>query len=77
MAAKSTQEKEKISALAKQILQLAHDDILIHLRFFDTALSKITWKEQAGTGCIATDGRNCYYDPVYILKTYQEEPKAV
>ena len=70
-------EKEKISKLAGQILQLSHDDILIHLRFFDTALSRLTWKEQPGTGCIATDGSICYYDPVYLLKTYQEEPKAV
>lgn len=70
-------EKEKISKLAGQILQLSHDDILIHLRFFDTALSRLTWKEQPGTGCIATDGSICYYDPVYLLLKYQEEPKSV
>ena len=67
----------KISSIANQILKLAHDDILMHLRFFDTALNKLPWREKAGMGCVATDGRVCYYDPVYILKTYQGEEKRV
>lgn len=77
MGTQDTHDIKKINALAKQILQLSHDDILIHLRFFDTALAKLIWKERPGTGCIATDGSTCFYDPVYILKKYQEEPKAV
>ena len=70
-------EKSKISSLANQILDLAHDDLLMHLRFFDTALAQLKRKEQAGTGCFATDGRTFYYDPVYVLKAYQEDPRYV
>ncbi len=67
----------KISSIANQILKLAHDDILMHLRFLDTALNKLPWREKVGMGCIATDGRVCYYDSLYILKTYQGEEKRV
>lgn len=67
----------KISTLSNQILTLAQDDILIHLRFFDTALSRLTMKEAAGSGCMAADGENCFYDPVFVLKSYEREPKSV
>ncbi len=77
MSAEIMYDKEKISALSRQVLQLAHDDILIHLRFFDTALARLQWKEQLGLGGIATDGNICYYDPICILKKYQQEPKEV
>ena len=67
----------KITALSNQILQLAHDDILMHLRFFDMALANMKWQERPQTGCVATNGSVCYYDPVYILKEYQNEPKSI
>lgn len=70
-------DDKKISALAGQILGLAHDDILVHLRFFDTALAELKWQEKPHTGCMASDGQNCYYDPVFILRCYKEEPKYV
>lgn len=67
-------EENKIQSLANQILALAHDDLLMHLRFFDMALAQLKRKERAGTGCFATDGQTLFYDPVYVLKTYQENP---
>lgn len=70
-------EESRIQALADQILTLAHDDLLMHLRFFDMALAQLKWKEKAKTGCFATDGQNLFYDPVYVLKTYQENPKYI
>lgn len=74
MIVNDKQEKEKISKLAGQILQLAHDDILIHLRFFDTALARLKWTEKWNTGCVATDGDTFWYDPVWVLKEYQKAP---
>lgn len=70
-------DAKKISALSNQILQLAHDDILMHLRFLDTALARLPWRERGGIGCMATDGATCYYDPVYLLKTYQADSRLV
>ncbi|MCH5344792.1 MAG: hypothetical protein J1E64_12200 [Acetatifactor sp.] len=70
-------DDKKISSLASQILALSHDDILVHLRFFDTALANLKWQEKPRTLCMATDGQNCYYDPVFILQAYKKEPKYV
>lgn len=70
-------ENKQISLLAGRICSLAHDDILVHLRFFDMALSELKWKENPKSGCIATDGSTCFYDPVFILKYYQEDSRYV
>lgn len=67
----------KISSLAGQIMRLAHDDILMHLRFFDGAVARLKLQERPQTGCLATDGRILYYDPVYVLKVYQAEEKGI
>lgn len=68
-------DAKRVSVLSNQILQLVHDDLLMHLRFLDTALAKLPWRERAKIGCMATDGAVCYYDPVYLLKTYREDSR--
>ena len=70
-------DTKKISSLAEQIMSLAHDDILMHPRFFDMALSQVRRKERLNMGCFATDGQTLFYDPVYVLKCYRENPKYV
>ncbi len=72
----STDDRQ-IRALAAQILTLSRDDILVHLRFFDTALASLRWQERPHTLCMATDGQNCFYDPVFILQSYKKEPRYV
>ena len=66
-------DNETISILAGEALRLSHDDILMHLRFFDRALSVLRLEEKPGTESFATDGRSCFYDPAWILKRYREE----
>lgn len=63
--------------LAAQVMQLAHDDLLMHLRFLDTALANVPWRERENMNCMASDGQFCYYDPVWVLKTYKNEEKRV
>ncbi|MCD7836429.1 MAG: VWA-like domain-containing protein [Lachnospiraceae bacterium] len=71
------ERNKKISALAGDILGLVHDDILVHLRFFDVALMKLELRESKDSLCMATDGRNIYYNPVYILRLYKSAPELV
>ncbi len=71
------QKTEKIKALAKQVLSLARDNILVSMRFFDVALTGLVWKEAGRTGQVATDGRTLQYDTVYILQEYEKEPQRV
>lgn len=70
-------DNTRISSLSKQILRLAHDDLLVHLRFLDTALGALPWRERRGLGGMATDGETCYYDPVWVLETYREDSRRV
>lgn len=72
-----SQDAEKITSLAKSVMALAHDDILMHLRFFDLALSKLKIREHKNIGCFAVDGDTILYDPVYVLKCYRELPHSV
>lgn len=69
--------EEKINQLAGQVLSLSKDSILVSLRFLDGALAGLKPVVRKGMGCMATDGAALYYDPVYVLKEYQEEPKRV
>lgn len=74
---KKEKSQKKVQDLAVQVLALARDNILIHLRFFDTALMKLRLKEALGSNEILTDGNWIYYDPVFVLKEYQQDPKRI
>lgn len=66
-------DNETITSLAREVMRLSRDDILMHLRFFDRALSVLRLEEKPGTESFATDGRSCFYDPAWILRRYQKD----
>lgn len=70
-------DNETITSLAREVMRLSHDDILMHLRFFDRALSALRLEEKPGTEGFATDGASCFYDPAWVLKRYREEPSCI
>lgn len=72
MADRETDQKKQISSLAREVIALAHDHILMHLRFFDMALARLQPRERWELGGMATDGQVLFYDPVYVLKRYRE-----
>ncbi len=67
----------KTASLAAQVMELAYSDILIHMRFFDVALAGLHPAARPGLQGIATDGKACYYDPVYVLQCYRQDPGMV
>lgn len=67
-------KEERISVLAREIIKLAHDGILINMRFLDVALSKLKLEERLGMGDFAYDGRTLYYDSALLLEKYRVEP---
>ena len=62
----------RMDALARDVLRLARNTLLVHLRFLDAALSRFT-PERADGGRIATDGQVLRYDPQYVLLSYRDE----
>ena len=73
----SAQQEKKILELSDQVLSLSRDNILVNLRFLDSALAGLQRSVKKGSGCLATDGAYLYYDPVYVLKQYQEESRWI
>lgn len=63
----------QISELAKEIIKLAHDGILIQMRFLDVALSRLKFEEKENMGTVCFDGATLFYDPVFLLRRYQKE----
>lgn len=64
----------QIRNLAAQIMGLAHDGILINMRFLDVALSKLNVACREQTGAHLFDGAGLYYDPVLLLRQYKKAP---
>lgn len=65
---------EKALPLADKVMSYARDSILVNLRFLDVAMSVLTAKPVKNLSCIAADGKSIYYDPVFLLRKYKEEP---
>lgn len=71
---KELERQFQIRELASQIMRLAHDGILINMRFLDVALSKLKVECREQTGAHLFDGARLYYDPVRLLKQYKAAP---
>lgn len=69
-----SKNKEKISQLAKEVLRLSRDRILMNMRFLDVALSRMEPASKPGLKGVATDGRNLFYDDIFVLRSYKKEP---
>lgn len=72
-----TQKENQIKELAGEALQLSRDGILMHMRFFDVALSKLQVKCLENTGAHLFDGTCLYYDPEKLLSGYKREKNYV
>ncbi len=71
------EKADKISELAYKVISLAHDGLLVNMRFLDVALSKLKLEERREMGGFAFDGATLYYDPQMLLAAYKKEPAYV
>ena len=76
-AEEAKRREKKMDRLARNVLLLARDNIVVHLRFLDIALAALNMKKEPQLDGMATDGKTLYYDPVWVLKTYEKEPQMV
>lgn len=65
---------EKSLPLADEVIRFARDSILVNMRFLDIAMSVLTAQPVRDLKGAACDGKNIFYDPVFLLKKYKEEP---
>lgn len=70
------QREEMAKELTENIMTLARNTLMVHLRFMDRAISHLTLTCD-GEIPFATDGHALYYEPWTVLQRYQAEPNAV
>ena len=58
--------------MARDVLDLSRNQLLVNLRFLDAALSRFVRAEIKGIP-LATDGRSLVYDPIHIIRCYQDD----
>lgn len=68
------EQKQQLDKLARDVLILSRNTLLVNLRFLDLALSQ--FKLLAYDGSLATEGRHICYNPIEILKRYKNEKEA-
>lgn len=66
-----TEKQEKLNKLAKEVLLLSRNTLLVNLRFLDAALSQFEYIE-IKQSTILTDGKRIFYYPKHILECYKE-----
>ena len=66
---------EKMSRIAKDVLKLDRNTLLVNLRFMDMALSQFMFIEHDEYP-LATDGQYLVYHPKHILKVFKDEKAA-
>lgn len=71
------EKNDKISELAREVIKLVHDGLLMNMRFLDVALTKLRLEERERMGAFAFDGATLYYDPRLLLSAYKKEPNYV
>lgn len=62
-----------ISELAKSVLSLARDSIVVKYRFFDRALAAVNLIEEAGLNSYVSDAGSLKYDPAKLLRDYMKD----
>ncbi len=72
----SSVRNEKATAIARDVLKLSRNTLLVHMRFLDSAVSRLQPVEFP-VGGIATDGQYLVYDVYSILRAYREGKEAV
>lgn len=69
--------QQKAAYLAKEVLRLSRDSIIMNMRFLDVALSRMQPVTQPGLKGVATDGERFRYDDAFVLRRYKGEPAYI
>ena len=66
------EKEEKLQKLAKDVLILSRNTLLVNLRFLDAALSQFEYFPIEESSLL-TDGKNILYNPRHLLQNYRSE----
>lgn len=72
----SPEEYVRATEIAKEVLSLSRNALLIRLRFLDAALNRLGMAVHSEIS-YATNGDVLYFEPFSLLKRYKQEPEAM
>ena len=76
MAERTQMDRQlQIRKVAGEVMGLAHDGLLINMRFLDVALSRLKVECREQTGAHLYDGTALYYDPGRLLGRAERAPR--
>ena len=70
---KNPEKSTNISELAKKVLSLARDSIVVRYRFFDRSLAAIKLIEDDSLTSYVSDIGSLSYNPAKLLKDYKDD----
>lgn len=65
----------ELITICNEIFRNIISQLTLHLRFMDIALDNYTFVPNSTS--IECDGINLYYDPIYLIKTFKNNPKSL
>ncbi len=68
------QKMKKFEGVAKDILNLSRDSLIVNMRFIDSAISRLTLTP-GETGSTSTNGEKYFFDPIHVIRSYQKDKK--
>ena len=68
---RDSEQAEAAAELAREILRLSRNTLLIHLRFLESALVRFIPGDETVTPEIATDGQFLYYNSLHICRNFR------
>jgi len=65
------EQNKQADKIARDILTLSRNSLLVSLRFLDKAISQLKFQQEEEINTIAIDGQNVYYNTWHVLNSYK------
>ena len=72
-----TNDRGSQEVLGKKILQNSRNELYLDFPYLDGAFASLEYEVDDSISTIGTDGEKIYFNPVFLLKKYVEDPVAV
>ncbi len=68
---------QELIQIGTRILSLCRSELYLSMRYLDLALSALSYDLNLQTRTIATDGVHLFYNPNYLIHSYEDDPVSV
>lgn len=71
------ERNEQLNHIGQEILALTRDELYLHMRFLDVALSSFVYEMNPELEPFGTDGKMIYFHPVILGNRFRQQPVGV